>query len=174
MRGRISSVPRCKPREKSRTLLSQRENLGALPAGFSELGLMVFAVMGCLVFPHGAPWGAWDPLPVASPQISGHFWGLLAVPWSSLCEGVVGLRAEPSAAPGGTSPKLTPILSHFHALTRVPTTTAGGTGREPGTPRAPRSFCQPKDLSLQPLSAGWVLQEDGICAPPDALLAVLW
>lgn len=34
-------------------LLSQREKLGVLPPGFSELGFLVFPLMGWLVFPHG-------------------------------------------------------------------------------------------------------------------------
>lgn len=36
-------------------LLSQRENLGTLLPGFSELGFMGFALMGWVVFPHGDP-----------------------------------------------------------------------------------------------------------------------
>lgn len=66
----------------------------------------------------------------------------------------------------------------------MPMTTAGGTKQEPGTPRALRSFWQPagklfvtKGFSegfSEALSAGWVLQQDGICAHPDAFLAALW
>lgn len=41
----------------------------------------------------------------------------MAMMWSSLCEAPLGLRAEPRAGLGGTSLKLSLILSHFSALT---------------------------------------------------------
>lgn len=57
-------------------LLSQRENLGALQPGFSELGFTVFALVGW--FPHGDPsaWGVWDLCAKPCPNQ----WPLLGTP----------------------------------------------------------------------------------------------
>lgn len=60
---------------------------------------MVFAVMGCLVFPHGAPWGAWDPLPVASPPDQ---WPLLGTPGHAVEQPLRGHRGSESRAQRGS------------------------------------------------------------------------
>lgn len=88
-------------------LLSQRENLGALPPGFSELGFTVFALMGGLVLPHRIH--KCGVLGISVPNPAPNQWPLWRTPGHDVQQG---LRAEPRADLDGTS--LKPSLMLFY------------------------------------------------------------